>query len=731
MIGKALGAYRILSHLGTGGMGEVYSAEDSRLDRVVALKVLPTEIAGDVERRARFEREAKALAALNHPNIVTIYSLEEADGTYFITMEMVNGRTLADLILEGGLPLSRYFALAVPLADAVSAAHERNIIHRDLKPRNVMVNEDGRLKVLDFGLAKLRELIPSDAASADVTSTFGTGSQVLGTLPYMSPEQAQGQPVDRTTDIFSLGVMLYEMATGERPFRGDNAAELVSSILRDSPRDVVEVNSRLPRQLGRIIGHCLEKSRERRFQTALDVRNELETLQREINSAPSRPPVQDVSTLSPPAVTSLAVLPFNNISADLQNEYFSDGVTEEIISKLARIKTLRVAARTSVARFKGTTKDAKEIGEELGVQYLLEGSVRKAGERVRITAQLIEATSGFHAWAEDYEGELNDVFRIQEQTALQIAEALNLQLTPQEQSAVRHRHTDNAQAYDAYLRGQALIHDFADPRKLGAARRHFERALELDSQYAPALAGLASVETLTYRNLDADESRLDRAAQLAKKALALSPRLCRANVAVGETLAARYDYAGAAQMFREALRVEPDDPWTWDVLSWVLGYQRPPDAQGAEHAAREALRLEPQFSHAYYHLGRALLLQQRVDEATEAFEHILELSPDAAIAHFGLAQAYLSRGQFDLALAESMKGGTSGGAVGHFQRCSIHAAQGNKEGALAELEFALEQGFRDFTAIDTDPHLESLRSEPRLQQLVRRYCGSAPRSEPH
>jgi adenylate cyclase len=440
--------------------------------------------------------------------------------------------------------------------------------------------------------------------------------------------------------------------------------------------------------------------------------------------------VPDVSSAFPSSVTALAVLPFNNMSADVDNEYFSDGVTEEIISKLARIKNLRVAARTSVTRFKRTTRDAKEIGEELGVRYLLEGSVRKAGERVRITAQLIEATSGFHIWAEDYEGELHDVFRIQEQTALQIAEALNLQLTPQEQSAVQHRHTENAQAYDAYLRGQALIHDFADPRKLAAAKRHFERAFELDSSYAPALAGLASVETLTYRNIDSDESRLDRAAQLAKKALALNPGLSRANVAIGETLAARYDYAGAAHMFREALRVEPNDPWTWDVLSWVLGYQRPPDVQGAEQAAREALRLEPQFSHAYYHLGRALLLQQRVDEATEAFEHILELSPDAGIAHFGLAQAYLSRGQFDNALAESMKG-AFGGAVGHFLRCAIHAARGNREDALVELESALDQGFRDFTALDTNPHLESLRSEPRFQQLVRRYRASAFRNEPH
>ncbi|MDA2914457.1 tetratricopeptide repeat protein, partial [Acidobacteriia bacterium AH_259_A11_L15] len=404
------------------------------------------------------------------------------------------------------------------------------------------------------------------------------------------------------------------------------------------------------------------------------------------------------------------------------NEYFSDGMTEEIISKLSRIQELHVASRTSVMRYKGTTKDIKDIGQELGVRYILEGSVRKAGNRVRITAQLIDTSTGFHLWSDDFDGELQDVFAVQEETALSIADALNLQLNPQEQQAVQRRYTENPQAYDAYLRGRALAGYTTSPEKLEVARGYFERALQLEPDYAPALAGLARIEGLYYRNLDPNPERLRRAEQLARQTLALDPQLAEAHVALGIVYAGRYEYARAAEKFRQAVTLEPDNPYAWDMLSWALAYQQPPDAQGAEEAAREAIRLQPTFFNAYYHLGRGLLLQNRYSEAIAAFEHALELNPAHSNAHFGLAHVYLAQGNYERALAELEKMLRSRESpVVLVQFCSVYAMQGEKEKALAELEKALENGYRDFAYLDSSPYFDSLRDDPRFQQLLARY----------
>jgi len=721
---QTLSHYRLIEKIGEGGMGVVWKALDTTLDREVAIKILPEELSGDPERLTRFRREAKAVAALNHPNIVTLHSVEDADtstgSVHFITMELVQGRTLAELIPRAGLTLARFLDLALPLANAISAAHERGVTHRDLKPGNVMVGDDGPLKVLDFGLAKLREQAPAETTAAPTQSMTGEG-RVLGTVPYMSPEQAQGKPLDHRSDIFSLGIVLHEMATGQRPFRGETSADLISSILRDTPRPVVEINPALPRDLGRVITRCLRKDPRRRFQTALDVRNELEEIEEEANSvdAPTAPELAD-------SKPSLAVLPFENLSPDPDNEYFSDGITEEIISKLSVIEGLQVAARTSVVRFKGSQKDVKQIGEQLSVRYVLEGSVRKAGNRVRITAQLIDTSTGFHLWAESFDGELEDIFGVQEATALKIAEALDLQLSPQEKQAVTRRFTENADAYDAYLRGQASVQEFEYREKLEAARTHYARALELDGDFVPALAGLASVEAHTYRNIDPDPARLERAERFAQRALALDPRLPRALVATGEVFAVQYDYRRAAERFRDATQLDSEDSWSWDMLSWALGYQRPPDARGAEQAAREALRLQPGFVRAYYHLGRALGIQGRYEEAAAAMGHVLEASPDSGIARYGLAELYLAQGKFDAAL-EEMQADTNlqASAVGQFLSAAVHAARNETDAALNALERALLNGFRDLAAIDTSPYFAGLRSDVRFQEMRKRATRSA------
>jgi TolB-like protein/Flp pilus assembly protein TadD len=544
-------------------------------------------------------------------------------------------------------------------------------------------------------------------------------------------------------------VVLYEMATGQRPFQERLATALANDIINKPPPPPGRLKPDLSSRLEEVILKCLEKEPEHRYQSAREVLADFRRLGAApiaVSSARSvvRRWVLAVVALlvlvggavgisvwrqqrvAPPASAvaakpSLAVLPFENLSPDPENEYFSDGMTEEITSKLSRIQNLQVAARTSAARFKGSDKDIKEIGTELGVRYVLEGSVRKAGNRVRITAQLIDTASGFHLWAEDFEGELKDVFAVQEETALKIAEALNLRLSPQEQQAVQRRYTDNPEAYDAYLRGQALVEYFSIPEKLEAARRHFEQALQLDPDYALALAGLATVDAEYNRNIDPDPARLQRAEELAQRALTLEPQLARAHIALGQVYGNRYDYVRAAEQMREATQLEPDNPYAWDFLSWALGYQQPPDARGAEEAAREALRLQPNFPGAYYHLGRALLHRQRYEEAIGAFKHSLELSPDFNTGSYGLAQVYLAQEAYDRALAEWNKsGGLRKSAIGFALLGSIYAAQGKKENALAELEKALAAGYRDFAYLDASPYFDSLRADPRFQTLLRR-----------
>ncbi len=435
--------------------------------------------------------------------------------------------------------------------------------------------------------------------------------------------------------------------------------------------------------------------------------------------AASEPPEPSFEVVSE---KSIAVLPFTNMSADPENEYFSDGITEEIITKLARISSLQVASRTSVVRFKNSDLDIRDIAMQLGVRYVLEGSVRKARDQVRITAQLIDSETGFHLWAEDFDGSLDDIFDVQESTALQIADALDLRLSPQEQQAVRKRYTENSAAFDAYLRGQALIRFWSDRDTLLASRQQFERALQLEPDYALALAGLASVEAQTYRNIDPSEDRLRRAERLAQRAAELDPELARAHIALGEIAAMRYDYIAAERKFREALAIDPEDAWAWDQLSWALGYQQPPQAVEAEKAAREAIVRQPDFTNAYYHLGRALLLQERQQEAIEAFEHMLELDPNSTTAHFGLSQAYLATSEFGRAEEEvkaSMRRGLT--PIQIVILSYAYAAQGRTEEALAELERALELDYRDFGALEVSPYLSELREDQRFEELIARY----------
>ena len=750
MIGKTLSHFRITAKVGAGGMGEVYRAEDTTLGREVALKVLPAELSSDPDRLARFEREAKTLAALDHPNIVTIHSVEEANGVRFLTMQLVEGKSLSELVPLGGMPIEEIFDIAIPLADALATAHEKGVIHRDLKPANIMVTDKGLVKVLDFGLAKLLAPASTDVGAPLAGAREGASpsptelptemlteeGRILGTMPYMSPEQLEGRSLDARTDVFSLGVILYEMATGQRPFQGDTSASLISSIMKDSPHEVEVHRQDLPRHLCRIIEQCLEKVPDRRIQASLDVRNGLEALRKElaskeepaggdeITAAAVKPPIRwwavtlgalvmlalsvalnvgglrDRLTIDlrrdPPAgalraaETTLAVLPFQNLSRDPENEHFGLGMTAELISRLSRIQSLELV--------RAPREWPEGAEQDIGARYVLEGSVRRAGESVRITAQLIDTVSGRYLWSDQFDGVLEDVLSVQEDTALKIASALDLHLTPEEEEALRRRPTEDSEAYDAFLRGWALTESFhvsldMPKERLDAARQHFEKALDLDPDYPLALAGLSVVGSFYYLfGVDRSPERLQSAEDLARQALALDPELAEGHEALGGALEFQGDHANAILEYEQAVRLDPKSAVTWCHLAWACNSQDPPDLTRAEVAAREAIRLRPGYFWSYYQLGTALRGQERYEEAVSVVEYALQLNPAFRFGHRFIAEI-----------------------------SSIHASLGDTDKALAELERALAGGYRDFAAIDADPHFDSLRNDPRFQALLEKY----------
>jgi serine/threonine protein kinase/tetratricopeptide (TPR) repeat protein len=752
--GQTVARYRLVEPLGEGGMGVVWRAEDTELHRPVALKFLPASTLTSDEMRARFIREARTAASLNHPGICTIYEVGEHEGAPFIAMELIEGTTL-DRRLRGSdrLPLSEVRRIATQVAEGMAAAHARGIVHRDLKPGNVMFTDEGRAKIVDFGLAKPQEATSGDdvAVSETISAEMTREGRILGTVSYMSPEQAQNLAVDSRSDVFSFGILLYQLASGRLPFQGETTASTLAKILETEPDPLSQARDGLPPELERIVRRCLSKRPEDRYNDTRDLVAALRDLQTSGEAtavAPATPARRwpwilaatvlmvivalvlaqtlfDREEVTAPApagdeVPSVAVLPFHNLSADPDNEYFSAGMTEEIISKLSRIDGLEVASRGSVSRYRDVDRDVQQISDDLGVRYLLEGSVRRAGDRVRVSTQLVDGSTGRNLWSEQFDGSLDDVFAMQEQTALKIVEKLDLELTPDEQRDVQQRSTENVQAYDAYLRAMAALRDWSDLARLNEARGHLERALEYDADYGPALAGLAGVEAQVYRNFDSSEERIVRAEQLAERALALDVESALAHMTLGQIAGVRYDYKRAAQLLREAVRIGPKEPLHWDLLSWVLAYQTPPDPEGALDAANKALELQPDFTGALYHRGRALLQLGRHEEALADFDRALELNPDFSAGRMGRAQYFLAIGDYVGALAALDDAGKDS-ALNQYYAALAYAAGGETNLALTHLEASLEAGYRDFAALDAHPHLATLRDDPRYRDLIRKF----------
>ena len=711
-VGSRLGHYDVTALVGEGGMGQVWQATDTQLNREVAIKILSEEFAADPECLAAFEKEATIVASLNHPAIVIVYSVERCEGVSFLTMELVRGQTLADRIPPGGLPPKEFFALAVPLAGGVCAAHEHGVIHGDIKPANVMVGDDGRIKILDFGLAGARLPEAPSAESEKTTVVLTAERRVAGTIPYMSPEHVQSKPLDPRSDVFSIGAVLYEMATGRRPFRAATSAAVMAAILKDTPRPVCDTNPALPRDLGRVIARCLEKEPERRLQTMLDLRNDLDAMRREPGSA--------AAEMTP----SIAVLPFADVSVERDQDYFCEGLADEIINAIGRIEDLRVASRTSAFQFKSTSMDSREIGDRLGVRHLLEGSVRKADEQLRVSARLIDVRDGCQLWSGQFDRELRDVFAIQDQIAGGVVEGLKVTLSPRERRAIRHVATADVQAYDDYLRGRMFY--FRHGRKgIESALRMFTRAIERDPTYALAYAGIADCHSFLYRNIGRSEENLQRADEASRKALDLDPASAEAHAARGAAVSLSGRHGEARASFEAAIRLDPK------LFEAHYHYARECFAQGHREQALElferAFELRPDdyqspllAAQTYDDLGRKEEGDAARRRGIKVAEDGLDLNPSDVRALYMAANAMVVLGdrQRGLEWARRALELDPDEPMMLYNVACVYSMAGEVEPAIEYLERSLVAGLAHREWIEHDSNLELLRDHPRFRSLI-------------
>jgi len=659
MLGKTISHYKILEKLGEGGMGVIYKAEDTRLKRPVALKFLLPELTRDSEAKERFINEARAASGLDHPNICTIHEIgETGEGQMFIVMALCEGESLKTKIRRGQLPLEEAIDITTQVAAGLAKAHSKGIVHRDIKPANVMVTSDGEVKLVDFGLATL-------AGQARLTKM----GALSGTAAYMSPEQARGEEIDHRTDIWSLGVVFYEMVTGQLPFRGEYETAVVYSILNDRPRPISSLRGGLSRGLERVIEKALAKSQEKRYQTIADMLADLQSL----GGRPAGAMVQREAAEARQRRKSVAVLPFRSLSESKEDEYFSDGTTEDIITQLSKIGELRVISRTSVMRYKQTEKSIPEIGRELDVATILEGSVRRAGERVRIVAQLVDAQEDEHIWAETYDRDMKDIFAIQSDVAEKIAAALKAKLSPQEKERIEKEATINMEAYNYYLKGREYYYRYKNQDNETAITL-FKKALELDPDYAIAWAGLGDAYAQRFARYGMAISWLDSAVDVSKKAIGLDGNCAEAHKALGlayfhkgltgEALEAFHraielnpnyhpavgniaviylsmgEFDKAILWLKKEIQFAPTLPFGHAVIGWV--YRILGDFAKAEESLKSALELQPDYDYALYLLFTLYLVQDRKQEMKEFHDRVATSRPENArfLEYWGMCEGF-------------------------------------------------------------------------------------------
>jgi len=717
-------------------MGVVYKAKDVHLDRLVALKFLPRGLASNLPERERFVHEAKAASALNHSNITTVYEIGEHDGQLFIAMELVEGKTLKQLAGEESPPLERILDVGIQLCEALAAAHEKEIVHRDIKGDNIMLTSKSQTKIMDFGLAKLK-------GASKLTKTGST----LGTVGYMSPEQAQGKEVDRRTDIFSFGVVMYELITGKLPFSGEHQAAVIYSIINDEPEPLSRFRSGVPESLQRIIDKALAKDVDERYQNISDLQVDLKRTKRELGSVVKEGAKSDKK--------AVAVLYFENLSPDPDSDYFAAGITEDIITDISKIENIRVASRNAVLPYKGKPVDIPQLGKKMNVDAILEGSIRKAGNRLRITAQLIDTKEGFHLWAERYDREATEVFELQEEIAKSIAAALKVTLSPKEEKQLGQKYKANLQAYEYYLKGRNHYDKYTKTDML-AAMQMFQMALEIDPNYALAHAGLGdSYYQMLDKHFDTDNLWLVKSEEASRKALSIDPFCVEAYKALANALGWQKKFNSAKRTLERALEINPD--FVSAHINSSIVYAAWGDFQEAERRLNLAWQKDPSVPFSLFLLAMLHLKLGHYDQALLVANQLLKAAGSTfyvRVGHQILSDVYLYQRDYDQALQHLQKAlelDTSD-AYGKAALAVIYAAQGKREEALEKIKgvqsdkilnenvlqkmaelYALlddrEEVYRcvqksieisplDWWPLEYNPFLERYRSEPEFQKLL-------------
>ncbi|MBI1803429.1 MAG: protein kinase [Ignavibacteria bacterium] len=774
MIGQTISHYKILEKLGEGGMGIVYKAHDEKLDRMVALKFLPATVVSSQDEAVRFEREAKAISALNHPGIATIHDIDETDGKKFLVLEYISGGTLKSKLKklksdDKEFTVAEVIDYGIQMAEGLGHAHRHQIVHRDVKSDNVMLTEEGKVKITDFGLAKLRS----------TTHLTRTGS-TIGTLAYMAPEQLRGEEIDHRADLFSLGVVLYEMATSRLPFRGEHEAALTYSIANEDPAPVKSLRPNLPPVLEQVITKCLQKDRALRYQSADEIVADLRTLQHETTGTVKTVVVKQQSKLqwmiasalvvvvavalyllmpsSHPTSTNsktIAVLPFVNMSGDPQDEYFSDGMTEDILTQLSKIADLKVISRTSVMKYKHTEKSIREIGNDLNAGVVLEGSVRRAENQIRITAQLIDASTDEHLWAESYDKEFKQIFAVQSDVAQRVADALKIQLMGDEKRSVEKEATQNLEAYNLYLKGRYFLGKRTEDG-LKKAIEFFQQAVEKDTAYAIAYAGLADSYTLlALLEFLPPREAFPKAKAAAEKAIMIDPSIAEAHASLGvvrfqydwDWPAAEQEYTRAIalkknygtahhyyadflkgmgrfdQALSEIKKAQELDPLSLAIntgLGHVLYLSRHYDQAIEQY--RRTLEMDPNFLQARLWFGRPYLQKKMYKEAISELQAAVQLSGNSTIACAMLGHAYAAAGNKKEALKmlDELTKRSEHQYVPSYWIGMIYIGFGDKDKAFAWLDKAYDERSAWLAWLKVEPRFDTLRSDQRFTTLLKK-----------